>query len=75
MTDFYPKDVSKLIDCQNFEMKLNDIKIIMFDLLSALIHLHKKKIFHRDVKPSNLLVNIKGEVVLGDFGLCREFPT
>lgn len=41
------------------------------DLLDALAHLHARDIFHRDVKPENLLVvNNSIKVVLTDFGIA-----
>ncbi|CAK9109822.1 Serine/threonine-protein kinase DCLK3 (CLICK-I and II-related) (CLr) (Doublecortin-like and CAM kinase-like 3) (Doublecortin-like kinase 3) [Durusdinium trenchii] len=40
------------------------------DLLEALAHLHAKQIFHRDVKPENLLMAKQGKgVVLTDLGI------
>ncbi len=35
--------------------------------------LHKRRILHRDIKPDNLFLNSRHDVVLGDFGLCRTF--
>lgn len=40
-------------------------------LLRALEHIHSVGIMHRDVKPSNLLVSLQGELALADFGQCR----
>ena len=48
------------------------VKLIMFQLLSGLHHIHQHGFFHRDVKPENLLCNGLERVKLADFGLARE---
>lgn len=43
---------------------------IAFSVVSALHYLHTElKVIHRDVKPSNILINRKGEVKMCDFGI------
>jgi serine/threonine-protein kinase len=37
----------------------------------ALEHAHSQGIFHRDVKPSNLLLDVQGTVWVADFGLAK----
>jgi len=39
-------------------------------LVSALAHAHARGVFHRDVKPENLLLDERADVKLTDFGLC-----
>ncbi len=40
-------------------------------MASALDYIHAADIVHRDVKPSNILLNAKGDVLLSDFGVSR----
>ncbi|XP_070105391.1 MAPK/MAK/MRK overlapping kinase isoform X9 [Equus caballus] len=52
---------------------LSEKKIMryMYQLCTSLDHMHRNGIFHRDVKPENIL--IKQDVLkLGDFGSCRS---
>lgn len=43
---------------------------IVHDLLSALNYAHKKGVIHRDVKPSNILLDKNGKGYLIDFGIA-----
>lgn len=41
------------------------------DVASGLHHAHKNGLIHRDIKPGNLLLDDRGKVWLGDFGLTK----
>jgi serine/threonine protein kinase len=47
--------------------------IMAYSTLKALTYLHDKlNVMHRDVKPSNILINSQGEIKLCDFGIAGE---
>jgi len=46
-------------------------RYIIYQLLKCLKYLHSAKLLHRDMKPSNLLLNSDCEVKVCDFGLAR----
>ena len=45
---------------------------IAYQILWGLAYLKHEKRVHRDVKPSNLLINSKGEIKVTDFGVSKE---
>jgi serine/threonine protein kinase len=49
------------------------IKSFMHQLLLGIEFCHANRVLHRDLKPQNLLINSKGQLKLGDFGLARAF--
>lgn len=48
-----------------------DTRSLLYELGSALLHVHQKGFIHRDVKPANILFTESGEAVLSDFGIAR----
>ena len=42
-------------------------------LASALCFIHQKRMMHLDIKPSNILLDDEGNVVLIDFGLAKQY--
>ena len=60
-----------LID-EGKSFSIDDVIVIAFSVLKALAVLHSSRIVHRDVKPSNILVNTDGNIKLTDFGITKE---
>jgi len=51
------------------------VQYILWQLFRALRYLHRAGVVHRDMKPTNLLLNRDCELALADFGLARHMPT
>ncbi len=51
---------------------LRESAALVSKLASALNYAHQKGIFHRDVKPENIMLDARGEPHLMDFGLARR---
>jgi serine/threonine protein kinase len=53
-------------------LKEPEIMIIMKESLRGLAYLHQKMIIHRDIKASNILLTVDGQVKLTDFGVSAQ---
>ncbi len=52
-------------------LPIDQAQWILIGATRALAFAHSERIVHRDVKPANILVNVKGDVVLTDFGIAK----
>lgn len=70
--EYMDRDLKSLMNDMDRPFNIAETKTLMQQLISAIAHLHKNWILHRDLKTSNLLIN-KGILKVGDFGLAREY--
>lgn len=69
---FMPFDLPSLL-CHRAKFTVAQRKSCLRDLFSALAHLHSLGIIHRDVKPSNILLESPdGPAFLADFGIVWD---
>ncbi|XP_054304406.2 MAPK/MAK/MRK overlapping kinase isoform X3 [Pongo pygmaeus] len=69
--EFMDMNIYELIRGRRYPLSEKKIMHYMYQLCKSLDHIHRNGIFHRDVKPENIL--IKQDVLkLADFGSCRS---
>ncbi|KAJ1617182.1 kinase-like domain-containing protein [Pavlovales sp. CCMP2436] len=71
--EFMDHDLTGLMDSSTPRFTSAQIKCYMKQLLEGMHYVHANNVLHRDIKGANLLLNNRGELKLGDFGLARRF--
>jgi mitogen-activated protein kinase 1/3 len=64
-------DLRKVIQSEILTLSLDEIRILLFNILSAVSYLHNRNIIHRDLKPANILIDDNYMIKICDFGLAR----
>jgi serine/threonine-protein kinase len=59
---------------KNGPMPEDQVRKILLQIAEALRYIHAQGMIHRDIKPENIMVDKKGVVKIGDFGLAK-MPT
>ncbi|MGL5436935.1 MAG: serine/threonine-protein kinase [Lachnospiraceae bacterium] len=69
--EYYPAVslAEKMIQLGSFS--LETVKKIMLQVCAAVYCFHKEGIIHRDLAPSNILINPQGIIKITDFGIAR----
>lgn len=62
--------LNEVIECNSFTEE--QIACICHQSAKGLLHLHRKNIIHRDIKSDNVLMDLKGNVKISDFGYCAK---
>jgi serine/threonine protein kinase len=65
-------EVARSRHAQGKNFTEEEIGGLLWRVLDALAYLHDRGIYHRDIKPGNILIASTGEPVLIDFGAARQ---
>ena len=67
----------KTIIARDGPLPLGIAATILRDTLKGLAHAHSKGVYHRDMKPANILISTEGVVKITDFGLAliSDYPS
>ncbi|RKP03094.1 hypothetical protein CXG81DRAFT_9981 [Caulochytrium protostelioides] len=72
--EFLDLDLKKYMDSTApYGLDPTLVKSYMHQLIRGIDHCHSRRVLHRDLKPQNLLIDQKGILKIGDFGLGRAF--
>lgn len=65
------ENLSEWMEKQN--NPINETRAIdwLYQLAQIVHKVHEQKLFHRDINPSNIMLNTQGTLILVDFGLAR----
>lgn len=69
--EYVDRDLSHYMNDCDHKINLDNAKLFLYQLLRGLKFCHDRIILHRDLKPQNILISLKGELKLADFGLAR----
>ena len=73
LTDYFSSgDVYAQI-ARTGKMTSTQVRCLIAELIVALEHVHSRGVIHRDVNPTNILVDEEGHIALAEFGISRFF--
>lgn len=70
--DYLDHDLTGLLTHPDMHLTEGHKKTIFRQLLDGLNYLHKRRVIHRDIKGSNILLDSLGTLKIADFGLARK---
>ncbi|KAF5307943.1 hypothetical protein FQR65_LT06510 [Abscondita terminalis] len=74
ITEFAHRELTSVLSKEGY-LSETRVQYIVWDLVSALYYLHSHRVLHRDLKPQNILLDLKNKAKLCDFGFARNMST
>ena len=71
--DYFPGgELANLFAKQRMNMKMDDIKLYLAEIICAIEFLHNHNIVYRDLKLENIVIDKNGHLRLVDFGFAKR---
>ena len=73
--DLHERNLEEYVKEEGDKISKSDARRMICQVLKGLraLHTREPRILHRDLKPTNILVDVNGDLVLSDFGIGRFF--
>ncbi|KAH8352486.1 hypothetical protein KR084_004395 [Drosophila pseudotakahashii] len=73
--EFLSMDLKKYMDSLPVDKHMESelVRSYLYQITSAILFCHRRRVLHRDLKPQNLLIDKNGLIKVADFGLGRSF--
>jgi len=71
--EFVDNDLKKYMKSLGRQMAPATIKMLALQLCQGIEFCHANRILHRDLKPQNLLIDVRLRLKIADFGLARAY--
>lgn len=75
VSDYMDHDLTGLLTHPDLQLSESHRKFIFKQLMEGINYLHCRRIIHRDIKGSNILLDSIGRLKIADFGLARTMKT
>jgi serine/threonine protein kinase len=72
--EYAPRGTLRTVHASKMPLPLETVVSYVQQVASALHYAHQQRLIHRDVKPENMLLTERDEVLLSDFGIALFAP-